>query len=528
MADVAEIDDINLLDDEPACWGFQPRPDQPERFDQQQSFYDSKTTGVAWMVGGNGAGTSEIALAKVAKFVLHDQAPPRRDTPFWIISNDYQTVMNTAWKEKLYGHGHIPGSEVDWNRVHWYKSNQDLPFSIPLKPWPGHDQNKNWRLHFKSYDQGRQKMQAQSIGGFCFIEQFPWGLLEEVLRGCREYNFPGSKTCEFTPVDPNLSIEVEEMLENGPEPDDPSQAASGTLYIPEGWEFYRSNTECAMEAGHVSEKWFHEFFGMIPEETRLTRMTGEFATYEGAIYKGFNPHIHLVGDDVIDHPEGAFYRRAIDWGAGPDNAFVNLWAYRNGMGQYFIFDEYYSTDQSMTTVDHLCAIQDQWPWPKNSPHYGMTYADPSSPDNIRIAQKLNMYSPTGADGKPLYQPLVMQRASNAVIEGIEHVQWMLKPAVMTVHDGERIPTGQPRVFIHKKNCPNLARQMRTYRWRQSNDMGLNPADARKEPLKKNDHAVDALRYLLFSEARQIGLDFSSMRKSNRPRERHHGVLMEGR
>ena len=68
---------------------WQPRKDQHERFDQQTSFFNSAAHGVIFLVGGNGAGTTETALAKAAKFVLSEQPPPRKDTPFWIISNSF-------------------------------------------------------------------------------------------------------------------------------------------------------------------------------------------------------------------------------------------------------------------------------------------------------------------------------------------------------------------------------------------------------------------------------------------------------
>ena len=203
---------------------FRARPDQPDRYDQQTAFIDSQAIGVSWLIGGNGAGTTECAIRKVAKFVM-DTPPPRADTPFWLISDTYEQVMDALWKEKLYGHGHIPHSEVDWDRVSWYKPNQNWPFRVPLLPWPNRP-NKNWVLEFKSYEQGRQRLQARSIGGFCFSEQFPYELLTEVLRGCREYNFPGSKFCEFTPIDPALSAPIEEMIENDA--------------LPPGWEVFRA------------------------------------------------------------------------------------------------------------------------------------------------------------------------------------------------------------------------------------------------------------------------------------------------
>lgn len=462
---------------------FRARPDQPDRYDQQTAFIDSQAIGVSWLIGGNGAGTTECAIRKVAKFVM-DTPPPRADTPFWLISDTYEQVMDALWKEKLYGHGHIPHSEIDWDRVSWYKPNQNWPFRVPLLPWPNRP-NKNWVLEFKSYEQGRQRLQARSIGGFCFSEQFPYELLTEVLRGCREYNFPGSKFCEFTPIDPALSAPIEEMIENDA--------------LPPGWEVFRANTECAVEAGHVSREWFDEFYGMIPEEMLLTRLIGAFASYEGAIYQNFNPHTHLVGDDKIDHPSGVWYRRAIDWGAGPSNAFVCLWAYRNGSGQWHIYNEYWSTDQNKTVFDHLESIEAEEEWPEDSVMHGTTWADPSGVDSIRIAQRFGFQ---------------MSGAANSVLEGIDYVRHCLK-----VVPG----LGEPRLFIHRENCPNLSREMRTYRWLQGSAKGMNPRDARPEPLKKDDHAVDALRYLLFSEAQMDGIVPKSTKRVGHTR--NYGVQL---
>lgn len=491
--------------DEPSIWNWKPRPDQPEKLDQQQSFYDSNTKGIAFLIGGNGAGTTETAMAKVAKFVLSEQQAPRKDTPFWIIAGTYEQACKACWKEKLSGHGHIPKEAVDWERVRWFKPNQNWPFEVPLMHWAGDDARKdcNWSLCFKSYEQGRQQMQAESIGGFCFVEQFPWGLLEEVFRGCREYDFGGNKLVEFTPVEPNLSFELEEMIEQD--------------RLPPGWEIYRANTRCALEAGHVSKSWFDQFFGMVSPEMLETRLTGAFASYEGAIYQSLNPAIHFIGNDDVTHPPNSHYRRAIDWGGGPDNAFVCLWAYRTGKGQWVVYDEYYSTDQTMTTVDHLCAVEDHEHWPDNNPHYGTTYADPSSPSDLRIAAKLSTY----ADGR---SNIWITPAANNVHEGIEHVRWLLKPDLLVGHNGTAHK--EPRLFIHKAACPNLARQMRTYRWMRGQEMGINPRDARKEPLKKDDHAVDALRYLLFSEARITGAVPEAKGRSVNGKK--HGVHLEGR
>ncbi len=473
---------------------WHPRPDQPERFDQQTSFYYDKLPGVAFLIGGNGAGTTETALAKVAKFVLSDQAPPRADTPFWILAGSYEQCMKVCWKDKLFGHGHIPKAEVDWERVTWYSVKDGWPYRVPLKPWPGRP-GKNWVLEFKSYEQGREQFQADAIGGFMFSEQFPWGLLEEVLRGCREYNFHGAKIAEFTPVDPALSAELEEMIDK----DD----------LPPGWRVYRANTECAMEAGHVSKEWYEEFFGLISDEMADVRKTGAFGSYRGRIYPSFG-QIHVTDaplDELI--VPGMFHRRAIDWGFGEDNAFSCHWGANTGSVHWLIYDEYYSTNQFRTVHDHLKEIADRHPWPEHNPHYGVTYADPSDPGNIRLASRFAEYEPT-------YRNFNIHAASNRVHEGIEYVRWLLKP------DSNK----RPRLVIHRENCPKLVQQMKTYRWMRGTENGRNPRDAQQSPLKKDDHAVDSLRYLVFSDANTLGITPEGIRKTSD--YRRYGIKMDRR
>lgn len=468
-----------------AWYSFNPRPDQPERHDQQTAFYNSNTTGVAWLLGGNGAGTTTMVMLKVAKLVLGTPAP-RKNTPFWVIATNYEQVMETCWVEKLHGMQFIPDEDVDWKKATWFKSSRGWPYSIPLKPRPG--EQTSWVLEFKSYDQGRHAFQGRGIGGFAFIEQFPYSILTEVLRGCRMYSIPGSKFCEFTPIDPSLSVEIEEMIQNGYRPDDGGDP--GRKYMPNNWEIYRANTRCAMEAGHVTEEWYEEFFGMIPEDARATRETGEFASYEGVIYKGFIPEIHLIDDDRVQFPfpNGVKHIRALDWGAGPENPFCCLWMYKNNRGQWIVYDEYYSNDQDKTTIDHLKEVADRWPWPTGSPNYGTTYADPSDPDNLRIAMKIDQYT----EGE--YEPFDMARARNAVNEGIEHVKFLLKPNLLTFNPDSEQEERQPRLLISRRACPNLAREMRIYRYERGSETGLNPRDAQPKPLKANDHSCDALRY----------------------------------
>ena len=488
-----------------SAWAnWNPRPDQPEKWDQQESFINSKTTGVKWLLGGNGAGTTETAMAATARFVT-DTPPPRQDTPFWIIAGSYEQVCNACWKEKLHGHGHIHPDLIDWERVQWLKSKRNWPLFVPLKPWPD---GSNWALSFKSYQQGREQMQAEAIGGFCFVEQFPYELLEEVLRGCREYSFGGAKICEYTPIDPSLSMEIEEMIDNG-HASEHEHVEPDQLYLPETWEVYYANTECALEAGHVTQEWFDEFFGMVSPEMRATRTRGAFATFKGTIFTHFNRNVHLVGDEIAEYFDfrACEKYRAIDWGSGPSNPFCCLWGMDNSMGQSLIYDEYYNNDER-TTIEHLMQVQNREFWDPNDDKYGMTYADPSDPDNFRIAAKLHEYVPES-------MAMPMSKAFNNVLPGIEVVQNALKPyhpVKREQPDGSVIE--QPKLFILQSACPNLAREIRVYHWQNASTQGINLKDPKRAPVKFKDHSVDALRYALATRAQRLQESGSSLKKES--------------
>lgn len=474
--------------EDPGLYWFRPRPDQPERFDEQTSFVESRTTGVKWLVGGNGSGTTTCSLYAAARFML-STPPPRRDTPFFIMSTDFTTVMESCWAEKLEGMQLLPSWEIDYDRIVWFKQGPNWPRRVPLKEWPGRP-GKNWVIEFRSYDQGRKRQQARSIGGFLFVEQFPWSLLTEVLRGCREYNFPGSKMCEFTPIDPSLCADIEEMIENGPQPATPEP---GRRYMPPGWELYRCNTECAMEAGHISREWYDEFFGMIPDEMVETRKTGAFASYEGAIYKGFNPSTHCRPNAEFMFPPDAFHRRVIDWGSGGDHPFVCLWAYYDS-GTWWVYDEIYDRDRR-TTPEYLRRVverSEQWGWDDTDPHFGVTWADTAEPGSMLLASELNHLFPE-------CRSISIAGARKRIHPGIEHVQLALKS----------VPgTGLPGLIIHRDNCPNTRREFRAYRWLASVETGLNPRLAAREPLDRDNHTMDCVRYLIFSEAESRGLEIT--------------------
>lgn len=493
-----------------SAWNtFVPREDKPEIFDEQTSFVFNRDP-VSFLIGGNGSGTSEAAAHKIGLFMLQQQPPPRANTPFWIISNTYEQVCGVLWGEKLFGNGHIPACEVDWGNIRWLSSKMDWPLSVPLKPWPNRP-GKNWLLEFKSYEQGRRAMQARSIGGFCFSEQFPWQLFVETLRGCREYMFSGGQFAEFTPIEPELCIAVGKAM------DSPELRKAK-------WRFYRCSTKA--NRPNLADGWFDQFFATVAEESVETRMTGALAIFEGLIYQTFNSAVHVVGDDVItfSFTSGVRHHCAFDWGASAEHPFAGVWGYHDGVGDWKIYDEYWCADQGKVLMDHAIEILARsicWGWPE--PDY---FKEPKGwqVDYVeQVRKRVREIRPAGAIwlsrqqhcesfGDPSRPDCLTGfnnygirtfPAANSVYKGIDCVRTHLKVNPIT---------GKPRILIHKR-CEHLIEELRKHRWKQSkkdtSGRMLNPQVAAPVPLKRDDDVADAFRYLLYSEQRSRGVEPST-------------------
>lgn len=472
-------------------WSFVPRSNDTASGDEQEGYVRSDSF-IACALGGNGSGKTYVSAIKLARFLSETPAPVP-DTPFWCIAESYEQVMSTVWHQKL--KEILPSEWIDWGRITWYNEKRGWPAAVPLMPISG-EKNGNWIIEFKSYEQGRHMMSAAAIGGAWFTEQFPWELFVEVLRGCREYSFPGSIFLEQTPVDPEKSIDLENAYEDW---------LAGSEQF-SSWQFFRLNTESALRDGHVTKEWYDTFFGSISEEMQETRKHGLFSSYEGAIYQSYQPSLHVVPDDhprdgegYITLPPNSWHRRAIDWGASEEHPLCVLWGARDGFGCWWIYDEYWSVLQTEPWSFHINVIKGRHHW--ESVFHGNTYGDPSRPDLIRE------FGFGGVD---------VVAARNDVYPGIETVRKLL---------GVNSVTQAPMLVIDRVNCPFLARQMVTYRWLKSSGRGVNPQVAQPKPLKKDDDAVDALRYLVHSE-RVLGVspNIGALSGKRKPIKRDQFVL----
>jgi phage terminase large subunit len=179
---------------------------------------------------------------------------------------------------------------------------------------------------------------------------------------------------------------------------------------------------------------------------------GDFVAFEGLVYSEFDRGVHVAERTI---GEGWGRLRSIDYGY--TNPFVCLWGTVDEDGRLHIYDEHY---RSKTLIrEHVEAIK------RRQGTYRFTVSDHDAQDSAEM----------GACG------VTTRPAQKDVIRGIQK----LKARLAVQADG------RPRITISPK-CANLIREFSSYRWNETKE-GRND---KEEPVKENDHAMDALRYMV--------------------------------
>ena len=186
----------------------------------------------------------------------------------------------------------------------------------------------------------------------------------------------------------------------------------------------------------------------LPEDRFAQEYLADFRKTQGLVYKEFNREKNVTEK---------FPETYIDTILGIDFGYTNPAAILpiriDGDSNYWIGEEWY---KSRCTTEQIA---------EQAILYKSTkcYPDPAEPDRIAILSKAG---------------LNCREVSKDIVAGIDHVRELFK---------------QGRIHIHP-DCKNLIYELETYRYPDK-----KPEQNEKEkPVKENDHALDALRYALYT------------------------------
>ncbi len=302
------------------------------------------------------------------------------------------------------------------------------------------------RIEFKAFNQGREQFQGRAIDSCHCDEQCHHdfqGILTELQA--RLLKRSGLLRWSMSPIMPQMELEerVEKQL-----------ATDDVFHVDLNWNR-------VSRGGHIPDERVDQMIADWPEEMQLTRIEGRFSSYLGAVFKTFNRSVHVVKPRRIPKKWRRF--GAIDFGF--TNPFVFLWGAKDDDDNWYIYKEYCKARTGIQEhVDNIGPYLDKFPLRK-------IYADPENAEDRAFLRKAG------------YPTL---KANKSVARGIEHIQKKLK--VKT--------NGKPSLFIFN-TCRNLIKELGVYYY----PTGTAKTTAKDIPVGVNDHSIDALRYLLYSEER---------------------------
>ena len=292
---------------------------------------------------------------------------------------------------------------------------------------------------FKSYEQGRESFQGTKKQGI-WLDEEPKdkNIFTECLTRTMDAVSPGIIICTFTPLF-GLSDIVLSFLPDGKFP-------------PGGVDYktpYRFITQVSWdEVPHLNEDQKAEILASYSPHERAARTKGIPSLGAGAIYPYLEDDVCVVPFE-IPHWWPKAYGLDVGW-----NKTAAVWgAMDPDSKQIFLYSEHY--EGQAQPVIHASAIKARGDW-----IYGAI--DPASQG---VSQ---------SDGKALFdlyekEGLNLEFANNSVEAGLLKV-------------GQMFATGQLKIF---NSLNNLLGEYRTYR-----------RDENGKVVKKNDHLMDAARYLI--------------------------------
>ena len=207
----------------------------------------------------------------------------------------------------------------------------------------------------------------------------------------------------------------------------------------------------------------HAVRGLSHEE-REARRSGRFVAIHGLIYADYDPEEHFVPQRPL--PKAINVVVGID--PGMRYACGVLWAYLTPDDTMVVFEEGYYQNMTVAQVaERVHLVNAEY---EIEPIYYVI--DPAARNRV---------NQTGRSDQMEFADhgILTIAGQNAVRPGINRVK-------------ERFQSS--RLFV-QTNCPHLDYELRRYRWRKP---PLTDEDAREAPVKKDDHLLDALRYVIMS------------------------------
>jgi PBSX family phage terminase large subunit len=207
----------------------------------------------------------------------------------------------------------------------------------------------------------------------------------------------------------------------------------------------------------------------LDEDSFSQEILGEFRKMQGLVYKNFNRDIHMVDIPFAKFNSNWTYTRSLDFGFAHKSALIYFAISPDG-NEIYGYDGLYQEGLTEQDIANVCLVKDQGKVITNP------VADSAQPMSIEQLSQLGVH----------FNPV--EKGIDSVRNGITKVSELLKV---------RADTGKPTLMFNK-NLPWIADEMEKYRWMERKTDGI----IKEVPYKKEDDAVDSVRYFAMSYRKQ--------------------------
>lgn len=241
--------------------------------------------------------------------------------------------------------------------------------------------------------------------------------------------------------------------------------------------FYISAT--TRDNPHLPIDYVPTLLESYPEELVKRYIEGKWEVYEGQIYPEYDHSIHVI--KPFDIPKGWERLVAIDHGLV--NPTAALWGAIDYDDNLYIYDEYYEPG---IVSKHAEAILQK----SEGQEIAFWLIDPSTSSKTREKDGMpwsimEEYEDYGIYATP---------ANNRLLAGVNRVKEFLKLDEKRINPRTHEHPA-PRLYIMSNNT-SLLWELPQYQWKKMR--GMSNRNEPERPRDFNDHALDALRYLIMS------------------------------
>jgi phage terminase large subunit-like protein len=429
--------------------GYQPHP-------KQVKFHTSREPLKAFL-GGNRSGKTTAGILDdliqcVDRSVLpeHLERYKRWEPPFYcrIIVPDFTSTLEGVIFQKL--REWAPKSQLVGDRFDkaYEKSTRKLSFK------------NGSSIDFLTFEQDLDKFGGAAKHRIHYDEEPPKDIRRESMMRLIDYG--GDELFTMTPLH-GMSWMYDEIWE----PWTKGTLAEATLVLVDMDDnpYLDARTKKRALAG-------------LTNEEREARKSGKFVHFAGMIYDEFSRNFHVIPEISTETGIPPIARTYVGIDPGMRHMAAILWAYLTPEDTMVVFDELALQGHNVAQVCEAIKLVNQ-KWGQRTEKGAIVSLNPEW--YVIDPAARNVMHNTGRSDQMEYTKngIVTILGQNSKTAGISAVKQRL----------------QTRRLLVTANCQQTIDQFRKYRWKTPT---RSEDDPKEEPVKKDDHLLDALRYVVMS------------------------------